>query len=536
MLFFQTRQFQVTAALRSFCNASALTLCLSLALFTAPVAAQNLTLGTKLELNTLDPHFFNAFPTGSSHEMLYETLVRLDAAAQVKPALATSWRSLDTKTWEFKLRAGVKFHDGSSLSADDVLATIDRVPKVPNTPNSFAQFTRSIERATKVDDLTVRFVTKDPNPTLPHDLASVFIIPARIAKSATTADFNAGKAAVGTGAFKLVEWVNGDRLVLARNEAYWGVKSPWVQVTEKVIAKDASRLAALMSGQVDAIDEIPLADLARLRSDARYSVYRGPMALVHYIALDSARDVSPFVTAKDGSALTRNPLKDVRVRKALSLAIPRTLIVDRLLEGAGVPAAGPTLPTLQGSSTALKPDTQDMPRAQALLKEAGWADGFKITLHATSERYPADAAIAQAVAQAWTRLGLAVAVDTMPGTVFFTRASKQEFSAFAAQYGIEEVGGGLRALLGTTDPAKGFGTANRVRYSNVDIDAKLADALATLDLSERARKLEKVSEAYMADQALIPLLHPIGDFAARKGLVVEPRPQRRFNGLMIRPQ
>ena len=274
----------------------------------------------------------------------------------------------------------------------------------------------------------------------------------------------------------------------------------------------------------------------RLKTDARFTIASGPMALVQYIALDSARDSSPFVTAKDGSALAKNPLKDARVRKALSLAIPRALIVDRLLEGTAVAAAGPTLPGMPGSSTTLKPDPLDLPRAQALLKEAGWADGFKITLHATNDRYPADASIAQAVAQAWTRLGLVVAVDGLPGSVFFTRATKQDFSAFSAQFGIEEVGAGLRALLGGVDKDKGFGTANRVRYSNPGIDAKLVEALATLDLGERARKLERVSEAYMADQGLIPLFHPIGDFASRKGLLVEPRPQRRFNALMIRPQ
>ena len=502
----------------------------------AVALAQNLTLGTKLEVNTLDPHFFNAFATGSSHEMLYEQLTAFDNSGGIKPRLALSWRTVDPTTWEFKLRPGVKFHDGTPFGADDVLATLERVPNVPNTPNSFAQFTRSIVRASKVDDLTLRFVTRDPNPTLPLDLASVFIVPARIARSASTADFNSGKAAIGTGPYKLTEWVNGDKLVATRNDAYWGSRAPWASVTEKVIGKDAARLAALLSGQVDAIDEVPIADMPRLKTDARFTIASGPMALVQYIALDSARDSSPFVTAKDGSALAKNPLKDARVRKALSLAIPRALIVDRLLEGTAVAAAGPTLPGMPGSSTTLKPDPLDLPRAQALLKEAGWADGFKITLHATNDRYPADASIAQAVAQAWTRLGLVVAVDGLPGSVFFTRATKQDFSAFSAQFGIEEVGAGLRALLGGVDKDKGFGTANRVRYSNPGIDAKLVEALATLDLGERARKLERVSEAYMADQGLIPLFHPIGDFASRKGLLVEPRPQRRFNALMIRPQ
>lgn len=506
-------------------------------LLALPVAAgaQALTIGTKLELNTLDPHFFASFPTGSSHENIYERLTRLDENGSVQAQLASSWRSIDADTWEFKLRANVKFHDGSPFTADDVAFTISRVPNVPNSPNSFAQFTRNIERVEVLDPLTVRLHTKTPSPTLPLDLSNVFMVSARVGKVASTADYNAGKAAIGTGPYKLVEWVNGERLVVERFDGYWGPRPPWQRVTERVIAKDASRVAALLSGQVDAIDAVPTADLARLRQDARYVVNGGPSAQVQYIALDSNRDVSPFVTAKDGSPLPRNPLKDARVRKALSLAIPRQAIAERLMEGAAIPAAQLLPANFPGASATLKPDPQDFARAQTLLREAGWNEGFKITLHATGDRYPNDAGIAQAIGSGWTRLGLTVAVDTMPGAVFFGRASKQEFSAFTAQYGSDEIGIGMRALLATTDPSRGFGTANRTRYSNPSIDQKLAEALVMMDPSQRQAALAKVMEAYMDDQGLIPVFYPVFDYAAKKGLVITHRPQRRFNALMIKP-
>jgi peptide/nickel transport system substrate-binding protein len=200
-----------------------------------------------------------------------------------------------------------------------------------------------------------------------------------------------------------------------------------------------------------AIDAVPSADLARLKKDNRFSLVRGgPAALVHYIALDSARDVSPFITAKDGKPLDRNPLKDARVRKALSLALNRALMVDRVLEGSGVPAGQMLSDAFPTAPKDVKPDPHDLLRAQALLKEAGWAQGFRIVLHTTNDRYPGDAAIAQAVAQMWTRLGLKAEVETLPGSVFFTRASKQEFSAFAAQYGAEEAANSLRALVATS--------------------------------------------------------------------------------------
>ena len=498
--------------------------------------AQNLTLGTKLELNTLDPHFFNAFPTGSSHSTIYEGLVFNDENQKLQPALATSWKIVNDTTWEFKLRKGVTFHDGSAFSADDVIATYERVPNVPNSPNSFAQFVRGIASITKQGDDTLVIKTKAPNPKLAFELARVFIVPAKVAKSATTADFNSIKAAVGTGPYKVTEWVNGDRLVLARNDAYWGTKQPWAKVTERVIAKDPTRVAALLTGEVDAIDLPSIADLPRLRADKRFSLSKGAAGLVHYIALDSARDVSPNVTAKDGKPLAKNPLKDPRVRKALSLAINRNAIAERLMEGSAVPASQLLPLTYPGTSQKLKPDPFDLARAQALLKEAGWGDGFRIVLTATNDRYPNDAGIAQTVAQMWTKLGLKAEVEAIPGSVFFGRASKQDFSAFAAQYGSEEAGAGIRALLMSPDPSIGAGTANRTRYGNTKVDALAREALQQMDETKRNAWLEKAIEVAMDDQAFIPVFYPIFDYAAKKGLKVTHRPERRFNALMVRPE
>ena len=503
-------------------------------LCTMSASAQTLTLGTKLELNTLDPHFFAAFPTGSSHELIYEKLAVLDEKLVPRPQLAASWKNIDNLTWEIKLRKGVVFHNGAPFTADDVIFTWERVPNVPNSPNSFSQFTRNVERIIKLDDHTIQMKTMVPTPMLPNDLANVFIVSANTSKGMTTQDFNSGKAAIGTGQYKLVDWKNGEQLVVERFDKYWGQKPAWAKVTERVIAKDPTRLAALLSGQVDAIDAVPSADLARIKSDGKFSLFRGPAALVHYIALDSARDVSPFVTAKDGKPLDKNPLKDARVRKALSLAINRVLIVTRMMDGSGIAASQLLGEQFPGALKGLKPDPFDLMKAQALLKEAGWADGFRIVLHATNDRYPNDGSVAQAVAQMWTRLGLKAEVETLPGSVFFSRASKQDFSAFAAQYGAEEAANSLRALIATTTPAKGFGTANRTRYSNTVVDQLLTDALQTMDDERRDELLGRAIRFAMNDQPLIPVFYPIFDFAAKKGLVITPRAQRRFNALMIR--
>ena len=507
---------------------------IALAVFSAAVHAQNLTLGTKLELNTLDPHFFASFPTNSSLQYFFDKLTEYGDKLEIKPALATSWKLVDNLTWEFKLRKGVTFHDGTPFTADDVIFTIERVPNVPNSPNSFAQFTRGIESVTKTDDHTIVVRTKAPTPQLLSDFANVFIVSAKAAKGATTADFNSGKAVVGTGPYKLVKFVNGESLEVERNDNYWGGKPHWARVTERIIAKDPSRLASLLAGQVDAIDAVPIADLERLKKEGKFGLYRGPAALVHYVALDSNRDVSPFVTAKDGKPLTSNPLKDARVRKALSLALNRDLIARRVMEGSATPASQMMPPIYPTASRSLKPDAYDVAKAQALLKEAGWGDGFRIVLHATGDRYPNDSVVAQAIAQMWTRIGIKAEVEALPGSVFFTRASKQEFSAFAAQYGAEDSMNSLRALVATYDTARGFGTANRVRYSNTVVDNLLTEALTTMDDELRQQKLERAINFALADQPLIPVFHPTFDCAARKGLAITPRAQRRFNAMMVR--
>jgi peptide/nickel transport system substrate-binding protein len=513
--------------------------CLSLAVAFAFLSslslAQNLILGTKLELNTLDPHFFAAFPTNSSMEYFFDKLVEYDDKLKIKPALAVSWKLVDNTTWEFKLRKGVAFHDATPFTADDVIFTVDRVPNVPNSPNSFAQFTRGIESIRKVDDHTIVVKTRATNPQLLSDLANIFIVSARAAKGATTADFNSGKAVVGTGPYKLVEWVSAERLIVERNEKYWGPRPAWARVSEKVIAKDPSRLASLLAGQVDAIDAVPIPDLDRLRKDGKFSLFRGPAALVHYVALDSSRDVSPFVTAKDGKPLASNPLKDPRVRKALSLALNRDAISKRIMEGSALPASQMMPEQFPTASRSLKPDPYDVARARALMKEAGWGDGFRIVLHATGDRYPNDSAVAQAIAQMWTRIGIKAEVEALPGAVFFTRASKQEFSAFSAQYGAEDSMNSLRALVATYDTNKGYGTANRTRYSNPVVDNLLTESLTTMDDELRQQKLERAINFAIADQPLIPVFFPSFDFAAKKGLTITPRAQRRFNAMMVSP-
>jgi peptide/nickel transport system substrate-binding protein len=213
-------------------------------------------------------------------------------------------------------------------------------------------------------------------------------------------------------------------------------------------------VAALLAGDVDAIDLVPTGDKARIAADPRFRMFSGPAAVVHYIALDSVRAESPHVAGRDGQPLP-NPLRDRRVRQALSLALDRQAITERLMEGSATPASQFLPGFVDGTSPNLQPTPYDAARARALLAEAGYPQGFRLTLHATTDRYPKDAQVAQAVAQMWTRIGLQAGVAGTAGQVFFAEASRQAYSAFIAQYGTSEAGEGLRAVIHSFEAARG---------------------------------------------------------------------------------
>jgi peptide/nickel transport system substrate-binding protein len=405
-------------------------------------SAQTLTLATQLQLNTMDPHFFNGFPASNAHPQIFEGLTRETEKLEVHPSLAESWQRIDANTWEFQLRRGVRFHDGSPFTAADLVASVNRVPTVPNSPNLFTTFTRAIRAIEVLDDHRIRILTNAPTATLPYDIGRVLIVSARDAGQSTQ-DFNAGRVN-GTGAYRFRAFTNIESLSVTGNDDYWGGRPAWAQVTIRTITRDPSRVAALLAGDVDAIDLVPTADKARIGEDARFRLFSGPAAVVHYIAMDSVRAESPFVAGRDGQPV-RNPLMDRRVRQALSLALDRNAITERLMEGSATPASQFLPGFVDGTSPNLRPPPQDLARARALLAEAGFPNGFRLTLHATTDRYPKDAQVAQAVAQMWTRAGIQAQVAGTPGQVFFADASRQAYSAFIAQYGTSEAGEGPRA-------------------------------------------------------------------------------------------
>jgi peptide/nickel transport system substrate-binding protein len=488
------------------------------------VGAADLAIGIGADVTALDPHYHNVTPNNNVAAHVFDYLVLRDERQRIIPGLAESWRTVDPLTWEFKLRQGVKFHDGTPFTAADVVASIERVPTVPNSPSPFTAYTKQIKEMIVVDPYTIRFRTTTPYPLMPSDMTQVAIISKGAAK-ATTEDFNSGKAANGTGPYKLARYAKGDRIELVRYDGYWGGRTPWEKVTLRLLPSDAPRVAALLAGDVQAIENVPTTDVSRIKQEKRLSLSSTVADRLIYLHMDSERDVSPFVTDRDGKPMTKNPLKDARVRKAISMAINRQALAERVMEGQAVPT-GQLLPEgFFGYSKNLKVEPYDPEGAKKLLAEAGYPSGFGLTIHSPNNRYVNDAKVAQAVAQMLTRVGIATKVEAMPSATFFPQGTEFKFSFLLVGWssGTGEASSPLKALIATVNKDKGFGTANRGHYSNVKVDLMLEDALVTVDDAKREALLQRATELAINDTAIVPLYHQVSLWAMRDGISYVPR-------------
>jgi peptide/nickel transport system substrate-binding protein len=487
----------------------------------APALAQSITIGSSTEPSALDPHFSRTGNNQNVAAQIFDRLVHPDPNLQITPALAESWKNVDPTTWHVKLRSGVTFHDGSPLTPDDVIFSLERAKNIPNSPAPFTGNVGAIESMKALDPTTIEFKTKGPTPEFIEQVGLVYIVQKKAAEGKAIDAFNDGSAAIGTGPYKLKAWTPGDNLSLTRNDSYWGAKPDFQNATIKFISNDAARVAALRSGAVDLIDAVPPGDLKTLSGVKGIRLSSIPSARVIYLALDSSREESPFIVGPDGKPLKPNPLKDARVRQALSKLINRQLIVDRILDGAGEPAGQIVPEGLAGADPSLKPMAYDVAGAKKLLADAGYPQGFGITIHSSNDRFAGDAESAQAIGQMFAQGGLKVnGVVAQAYNVYATAAGRQQFSAFIFSLGntTPTSATGLRNLLMTPDREAGTGSFNRTRYSNAQFDAKMKEALSEFDYSKRISLLQDATKIGMQDVGVIPLFWPKVYWASKENI------------------
>lgn len=466
---------------------------------------------------TVDPHLQSNAPNNALAMNIFDAIVTNDPTSKSLPGLASDWKVIDDTHWEFNLRPDVVFSDGTPVTVDDLIVSLNRATTIEST-SSFRTYTRAI-KTMSADGNKLLIETTGPEPLLPNSLSRIRIISAKY-KDASSADFNSGKAAIGTGPFILESYVPGNRIVLIRNEKYWGDKPPYERVELQIISDDAARLAALLSGDFDLIEEMPYSGMARIKASPDFKLIRGVSSRLVYMSMDQFRDVSPFIKDKSGKALDKNPLKDVRVRKALSMAINREGIVRQIMDG-NAEAASQFLPKgAPGTSQEIDVEKYDAAAAKALLAEAGYPDGFHMTIHGPNDRYINDARIVQAIAQMLTRIGISTTVEVMPWSVYAGRNGKNEFSFNLSSWGVNtgETSNPMTALVATPDKEKGLGGSNYGQYSNPQVDETLAKAKATLDDTARNALLSENSKIIFTDHAILPLHHEVVLVGAKKNV------------------
>jgi peptide/nickel transport system substrate-binding protein len=474
--------------------ASRLALGVSL-LLAGPAVAQNLRIGMQSPPSTLDPHWLLNLANTGALRNIYETLVFRDDQMRLRPGLAESWRVVDEKTWEFKLRPGVRFHDGSPLTSADVVASFQRVPNVPGNPNPYTIYLSGVTRVEPVDALTFRVHTDGPLPILLTNLTQIFILPQSVARKGNP-EFNSGEAAIGTGPFRIVSWSTNAPVVMRRNDDWWGGRVAWQNASLVPIPNDAARVAALLAGDVEFINNVPLQDTSRITADRRFALFAGPSIYAVNIYPDSERQNPPGVEAGG-----QNPMRDARVRRAMSLSLNRDGIARQIMEGYADPTDQPVPPFVFGAIPDRPVPAQDLGAARALLSEAGWGQGFGLNLFCSPNRTPR---ICQAIAAAWTRIGIRTTVEVVPQATFLTRRNRREYGVFVTVFGslTGETSYLLSSQLHSAGTVPGLGTLNFTGLGAPRTDEMITRARATLDDADRVQQLRALMQ-HVVDESLI---------------------------------
>jgi peptide/nickel transport system substrate-binding protein len=500
----------------------------------APSAlAKTLRWASASDIPTWDIHSQNNALANGIHAAVYESLFYYNRNFELENQLASGYKQLNPTQLRITLRPGIKFHDGAAFNADDVVFSLNRA--MSKTSN-YGVYTQGIDKVQKVDDLTVDIMTKGPNPVLLRQLTELRMMDqgwseknrAVEPKDIKTKDENfAHRNANGTGPFMLKSWDQDVKMVLVRNPA-WSGKADG-NVTEIVytpIKAEATRVAALLSGEVDMILDPSPADLPRLRSAPNLKVLDGAENRTIFLGMDQFRDELPGSSVKG-----KNPLKDVRVRKALYQAIDIQAIHKTTMRGLSQVTGTLIAPQVNGWTK--KADARwpyDVEAAKRLLAEAGYAQGFEVDFACPNNRYINDEEICQAVSAMWARIGVKVKLRTLPLVTYFPMIQRYEASIYMLGWGVPTFDAlySLQSLTRSVG-AQGDGNYNVGRYSNPQMDALVERIKSEGDAKARNELIERALLLSHQDVAYIPLHNQVIPWAMKKNIEMTHRADNRID-------
>ena len=511
----------------------------ALVLIAAPVQAVTLRWAAQNDILTLDPHSQNHATTNAILMHSYEGLTRYSARYEIEPSLATKWTYLSPTQVRFDLRKGVKFHDGTPFSADDVLFSFGRIKQPQGTMSIYVTGVADIK---KIDDHTVDFILASANPILLRNIVDFRIMSkgwSEKNKSTNVQDYKAkedtfaSRNVNGTGSYKITGWAPDQRVTMTINRDWWDKHTS--NVTEVVytpIKSDPTRVAALLSGDIDMLTDLPTPDVARLRSEPKLKVLDGHEVRTIFVALDQGSDELKYSDVKG-----KNPFKDKRVREALNVAIDREAIKRSIMRGMSLPAAIMVAPGVNGHAPDIdQPLKQDTDKAKRLLAEAGYPNGFEFQLNCPNNRYVNDEEICQALVAMWARAGLKVRLASEGMATFIQKVQNFDTSAYLLGWGVATYDAqySLQSLI-RTRTSGADGNFNFAKVSDAKVD-QLTDAMKSeTDIAKRNAMIREALVRTRDEFLYVPLHHQIRPWAMKLGVDTvhrsDDRPEARFTSV-----
>jgi len=471
-------------------------------------SAAELRFASPTDPQTMDPHAVNSAPVLGFLNNVYEGLVRRNKQMAIEGSLAESWEPIGTEGWRFNLRKGVTFHDGSEFNAEDVLFSYERASsKEADTSSWFAP----VKEVKVVDDYTIDFLTNAPNPIFPDSIANFMIMDKGWAENNGTArpsqdsETYATLNANGTGPFKISSREPGVKTVLTANEGWWDSREHNVDTaTFTPIANAATSVAALLSGEVDMINPVPVQDVPRIEGNAELKLHRGIEARVIMLGFSHEAPALKY----SSETTDKNPFQDARVRKAVHQAINAEAIVDKIMRKNAEVASQLVSPQMKGfSAPAADRVGFDVEASKALLAEAGYADGFSFGLMCPNDRYINDEAICKAVASMLAKVGIDAKLTAMPVRNYWKelRADNYDMYLLGWSPGTFDAEHPIRFLVTTPNPEKKLGSWNFGGYSNARVDELLPQLQREIDPEKRQAMLDEVAGVVRDDTVYVPL-------------------------------